>query len=419
MTPPILPTARISIFIGAAIFLMLAALHFWLGWNPVSAGFLSDDAVYLLMADGFSPFHHSDSALGAYILRQSIFPPGYPILLALLGGGSDELLWSHMLTTTTFLIALICLWRWIADVIRDDVLAMGLFVVFALLPGTLMQDMELMSEFPYLMFTFAAIWNAAREDHSQRSLLLAATCTGLGAVTRSAGISLIIALAIWLFAKRRQRRVVALLLAVAPTVAWIIYKNLAVVNQGAGYSQFWSQLLTQLSEQGLLFVPRYVIGQLMAMWHGLLMNLDFVPFVLTTLIAGALMVTAVPIFIRRLRRWELDALYFAAATIITLLYPFPEHFTRLIIPLIPLVLAYSYFCLRELTAERVGRSHQFAIRARLDSRLLAVLFPALSAIAFRSFEPIAPALASWKHTTYWSQAKTSRTSAPKLPAGNA
>src|SRR5215475_2636051 len=71
---------------GLADHCVIAATH--------TGRFFSDDAVYLLMADAFSPFVAADPALFDYVLRESLFPPFYPLLLGWLGAGSATLLWA-------------------------------------------------------------------------------------------------------------------------------------------------------------------------------------------------------------------------------------------------------------------------------------------------------------------------------------
>src|SRR5678815_4616641 len=100
------------------IFLVLSAGLYAFGWNHESAGFLSDDAVYLLMADGFSPFRPAEPGLTAYVMREALFPPLYPLLLAVLGAGSGTLVWAHVITTTTLVLALGIYGLWIKSELR-------------------------------------------------------------------------------------------------------------------------------------------------------------------------------------------------------------------------------------------------------------------------------------------------------------
>ena len=184
------------------VFLVLAVGLYYLDWNAKSAGFLSDDAVYLLMSDGFSPFRPSHVELTHYVLRQALFPPLYPLLLTMLGAGSDTLLWAHVITTTMLLLALVVYGVWIFFETRDRFAATALPSIFALLPGTLLLSLELLSEFPYLLLSLVALWLAACANDARRGYLLVAFFVGLAAVTRSAGLSLILAMAIWLIAAR-------------------------------------------------------------------------------------------------------------------------------------------------------------------------------------------------------------------------
>ena len=123
--------------IVALIFLVLSAGLYAFSWNSGSVGFLSDDAVYLLMADGFSPFRSAEPGLIAYVMRQTLFPPLYPLLLAVLGAGSGSLLWAHLITTTTLVLALGFYGLWIDSQIRDRVPTIGLLLIFNSVAGCL------------------------------------------------------------------------------------------------------------------------------------------------------------------------------------------------------------------------------------------------------------------------------------------
>ena len=58
-----------GVITAALLLLVLSAGLYAFSWNRESAGFLSDDAVYLLMADSFSPFRPADPGLTAYVMR--------------------------------------------------------------------------------------------------------------------------------------------------------------------------------------------------------------------------------------------------------------------------------------------------------------------------------------------------------------
>ena len=389
----------VGAIIAALLFLVLSAGLYAFSWNPESAGFLSDDAVYLLMADGFSPFRSAEPGLTAYVMREALFPPLYPLLLAVLGAGSGTLLWAHLITTTTLVLALVIYGLWINCQLRDWVPAIGLLAIFALTPGTLLQDLELLSEFPYLMFTLMALWLSDRARTNDRGHGWVALCVGLATLTRTAGLSLLVAFAVWLFRHRVRGRAKWSALALIPSTAWLCYKKWILASKGA-YTTFWSSLWDQ-SQANPGYVLTFLGNQSKALWQALLNTLDLQPSHLTQFMLAATLLAALPVWIRRLRLFQLDALYLLAGGLMVLLYPFPGYFTRLFLPWVPIVLFYAYQGVFQITAGWGEIRAKPALAYLYLASLLLTLIPSLGFISHRLAEPIAPELASWKHTRYW------------------
>jgi hypothetical protein len=385
--------------IAALIFLVLSAFLYGLAWNHESAGFLSDDAVYLLMADGFSPFRPADPGLIAYVMRESLFPPLYPLLLAALGAGSESLLWAHLITTTTLVLALGIYGLWIISEVRDWVATIGLLTIFALAPGTLLQNLELLSEFPYLMLTLTALWLAERARTTNRGCGTAALCVGLATVTRTAGLSLLVAFAIWLLRHRIKGKVKWLAIALVPSSIWFCYKKWVLTSKG-GYSTFWSSLWEQ-SQTSQGFVASFLEHQGKGLWDALLNTLDLRPSQLTQVMLGVTLLVALPVWIRRLWLWRLDAWYLLIGGMMILLYPFPGFFTRLFLPWVPIVLFYAYRGVLGITDGWGEVRGKPAIAYAYLVALFLTLVPTLGFISHRLAEPIDPDLANFKHTRYW------------------
>jgi hypothetical protein len=385
--------------IAVLIFLVLAAGLYAFAWNPESAGFLSDDAVYLLMADAFSPFGTGEPALTAYVLREALFPPLYPFLLALLGAGSGTLLWAHLITTTTLVVALGVYGLWINSQLRDLVPAIGLLAIFALAPGTLLLDLELLSEFPYLMFALMALCLAERARINDRGYEWIALCVGLATLTRTAGLSLLVAFAAWLFRHRVRGRAKWLTLALIPSIAWLCYKKWVLASKGA-YTTFWSSLWEQsLADPG--YVVSFLENQSKALWQALLNTLDLQPSHLTQFMLAATVLAGLPVWIRRLRLCQLDAWYLLIGGMMVLLYPFPGFFARLFLPWVPIILLYAYQGVLGVTAGWGEIRGKPALAYLYVGALLLTLMPSLGFISDRLAEPIAPELANWKHSRYW------------------
>ncbi|MDR3389742.1 MAG: hypothetical protein P4L92_22095 [Rudaea sp.] len=390
-----------GMIISVIIIFALAAFLYALSWNSVSAGFLSDDAVYLLMADGFSPFRAAEPELIHYVMRQSLFPPFYPLLLAAFGAGSASLLLAHLITTTALVLALLVYSSWTYSETKDRLAAVWLVMIFALSPGTLLQDLEILSEFPYLLFSFLALWLAARNPITARGYGLIALSVGLAALTRTAGFSLILALGMWLFRHRTAGRVKWLALAVAPSLIWILYKTFVIGSQG-GYGQLWLWLWEQLKNNKLTeFVPFFFENQSEGLWRGLLLNLNIDPSPLAKTVLGITLLAALPTWIRRLRSWRLDAWYLLVGGAMILLYPFPSFSTRLVLPLVPIVLLYSYLGVLSIASGWGAIRWKPLLAYGFLAALSLTLLPSLGFIAHRFNEPIDPELAAWKHTRYW------------------
>jgi hypothetical protein len=387
--------------VAGALFLALAAFLYALSWNPGSAGFLSDDAVYLLMADGFSPYRSADPALIHYVMRQSLFPPGYPLLLALFGGGSASLLASHWITTTTLVLALLVYGFWARLETGSGVAAVWLLLLFGLMPGTLLHDLELLSEFPYLLPSLVALWLAAREPTGAREYAAIALCVGFAAITRSAGLSLVLAFGLWLFFHRARGRVKWIVLALVPSATWAAFKAWAIGSQ-SGYGSLWLGLWEGVQRDGFMaFVPSFLVGQCRAIWSGLLGNLDLRAALPTEFVLALVLLAALPVWVRRLRLVRLDAWYLLIGGAMIFLYPFPSFFTRLLLPWVPILLLYG--CLgaialaRRFQATREKPVLTYAFLAALSL----VLLPSLGFVVQRFAAPVDPALAVWKHTRYW------------------
>jgi hypothetical protein len=231
----------VGTIVAVTLFVALAAFLYALSWNSEYAGFPSDDAFYLLMADGFSPYRPADPGLTGYVMSQSVFPPFYPLLLAALGGGSADMLISHWITTTTLLLSLLVFGLWVHQETRNLWLAIWLACIFAVLPETLLLDLETFSEFPYLLLSLLAIWLAARDEERIWNIAVVALCIGLASITRSAGISLAVAFGVWLFCQRMRGRALwlALALALAPSAIWLIYRSRGVSQAGYGAGWIW------------------------------------------------------------------------------------------------------------------------------------------------------------------------------------
>lgn len=388
----------IAVAAAIIIFIALAFCLYGLGWNGESAGFLSDDAIYLLMADAFGARADTSPGLVGYVMRQSLFPPLYPMLLAVFDAGSLHLVRAHIVTTTALLMSLIAYGVWIRSQTKDFTAAIGLALAFALFPGTLFQDLEIFSEPAYLLFTLLACWLADREPRGRWSGYLTALCVALAVLTRTIGFSLIAAFALWLW-RRRGARIAQLAVAIAPALIWSAYKRWGIGSHSS-YDQNWIWLWQQFRENPA-HLGGFLVQQATSMWRALLSNLTIWGSTAASVILSVTLLIALPVWVRRLRQWRLDALYLLASSCLIVIYPFPSAFSRLLLPLLPILLFYCYAGIRLATSRWAMVSGRPALAYGYVAALLMMALPSDAFMGNRFLEPVATELTSWKHTRYW------------------
>ena len=126
------------------------------------AGLAVDDAFYLLMAD--RQFGHLDGEPGLLaLLATRSYPPLYPLVLGLFGGGSDSLLAASITNAALILMWVACLLAWLlrAGVAPAGAALLALAAAFA--PFTLYHAQVLWSEHLYLLLQMLALWCLERQ----------------------------------------------------------------------------------------------------------------------------------------------------------------------------------------------------------------------------------------------------------------
>ncbi|MEM7542564.1 MAG: hypothetical protein AAF384_13425 [Pseudomonadota bacterium] len=340
------------------------------GWICVRSGYIGnifDSAVYLLLADVFSPYRPLSHELFEFLLSEYAFPPLYPMMLGLLGGGSEAPQMSYLIGALFQYGALVYLFYWLR---RESVslLSSGLLVaIVGLLPTTLLHLMGVFSEQLYMLLTFIAIVLLANDKLADRRFLIAALIVGLSAVARSAGVAAIAALILFWLQRTGGRRLFAVpLLAIFPLAAWQSIKLVAGFE--ASYLNSFSRGGIQQSlELGL----EQIVINLSALPVHTFLSFDFIALPSTQVVITGLSVVAAIGLVRRLTRGCYDAYYFTAYLFIIFVWPYPNHFARFLLVVLPLWLAYSLFGLSQIFAwARLARAPAYAAAAVLGSLAL-------------------------------------------------
>ena len=188
---PHTPVTRraLTLLSGAAIAHVVLA---WLTRIP-ALSWGEDDAGYILLAQQLRHFGYREvQDIAAPIHAR--FPPGYPLLIAVLGwpfaDATDALLALNML----FSVATIALTYLAARRYLGETIALLTAALFAINPMTVWDSAHVMAEAPFKFLMMLGVWALTREDEDARFAVLAGAAILAAALTRSAGLFLLPAL---------------------------------------------------------------------------------------------------------------------------------------------------------------------------------------------------------------------------------
>jgi hypothetical protein len=264
-----LPSSRHALPVAA--FTLLAAFYYYLTWGDSPVGMVADDAVYLLMADHFSPYAAGLRESAAFITQNSSFPPLYPLLLALLGASSGSIAWAHAVTSTFLIVGIWVFYLWMSRETQSGTTGLALAVVFAFLPGTIRFSLDLWSEHLYLLVTMIALYFEVRANPGPRNRLVAAIATSAAVLTRTVGLCVLVAFYVVLMVRRPRGKLALVGVSVLPLVLWGVLARHQVAQQS--YSLIVSSAYSDHPiTQALMIARRNAVG----LFHGVTYRSDWV-----------------------------------------------------------------------------------------------------------------------------------------------
>ena len=318
-------TARRCLAEAGPLFLLSAVFYTWLSVRDGYIGNITDSGVYLTIADYLSPYRPAPHDLGVSMFHDFAFPPLYPLLLALMGGGSDHPVASYVATSCMSAGAVCAVYLWLRTQRLLLAEALGITLIFALSPATMLTAISIQSEPLYVAVVFAgfALW---------RVLI------GMSALVRMVGITGIAALLIhWLSDGTRSRRLTIPILALVPITAWTLVKTF----NGMEPSYFDSVERDSLPAT-IAYVADQLAINLPAIWLGLVRGFDLIGAPHASYAVGLLSLLFFIGWILRARRFEIESLYLAFYLALIVVWPFPDHMRRFLQVLLPIFLLYSY-----------------------------------------------------------------------------
>lgn len=371
-------------------FVLLCGAYYIWGWSRVLGDFGGDSAFYLLIAQYFSPWAaHSDVA--AFYYTNSLYPPLFPLALALFGGG-ESLLAAHIITITFLLLAFIALYLWLRSLGTGRTGAAMTTLLFALLPGTYMQALSVLSENLYLFSSLGCLAAVGMFEATRRErwLWIAAVFVAAAVLTRSAGVSLLAAFFLYMILHRPQGSWRIVLVAVLPIVLW----RLLGQQQSPGYL---SALAEKYSPDPLWALLRQLSLGVQLLWYGWVGNFTTGSSAWAAAFVGALGLLGA---LWRISLRKLDGIYVGLYICLILIWPFPAEAQRLLFVIAPVLLAQCLLLLDSLPPLMLSERRIF-LRHLVLLVLAVIATPDLLLTIKRFSLPMPDQIAHFRHSINW------------------
>lgn len=312
--------------------------------GPGLAGMGDDSVSYLTLARAIAGTASAD--LLPWVPHQAHFPPLFPALLALVGGGVDLVL-AHRVVAAGLILGLVATIACASRRLGGPRAGLAIAILFVAMPGAWIALKGILSETTYLVVSMATLYfhHARLEGTRGRTGswaifgVLVAACY----LTRGIGIVMVIAAVAWMLAgwfaawRSRQPLDAAPLAALVPLAvlagAWQALRPRAemdsYVHFGSAIARSWFEQPVQMAQFGFGSLAKGWIASFTA-------DADVaVTFLVPAALFGA---TALAGSLLALRRNRLDGWYAIGTVVLIGLWTFgPDTARRLLYPVLPLL----------------------------------------------------------------------------------
>ncbi len=380
-----------------AVFASLSGIYLCWGWSNDITDLGGDSSVYMLAAHYFSPFW-PHSSVSAEFARGMVYPPLFPLLIGLLGG---SMLAGHLLVIVSLLAAILCLYAWLRIEGLSITVSLCTCLVFALMPGTYLQSLNIWTENLYLFLSLLAIaFEACAEKGSgqQAGFRWGAAAAVAGAtMVRAAALPLLAAFLIRLVMTRPRRWPWLMLTSITPFALWSIWSRL---NQ-SGVHSYLSQLQNSYTDDlvGAFFGQLGTEGRrvLMAWPQSWLATGGNDPLHGLTWAIGAICLFG---WAWRLARSRFDAFYLGLYVIVLFIWPYPAEARRLSYVMMPLLIGQGVLLIVALS--RANRKNNLsALPWVWFGAMTIAILPSLILTAQRFHEILPDYMSVARHTEDW------------------
>ncbi|MBW2465905.1 MAG: glycosyltransferase family 39 protein [Deltaproteobacteria bacterium] len=383
--------SRADIYFLLFFFVFSGFYIFWT-WNPELAGLGGDNGVYLLTANFYSPWS-PPSDIARHFAERSQYPPLYPLLLALFGGG-ENILAAHLITTACLLLALIILRAWLISIGLHKTTANLAVMLFVLLPGTVRISMFILSENLYLLLSMLALYLATQAEKKKNSpwLQAAALVIVAATLTRTVGLSLAAAFCLYLALHRPRHGLVTGLAVIIPLLLYSGYTSLKSTEHASYFAVFASYY----NSDTLIKIIDQVRNESFYLWQGWQANFESAAgdFLIGLCLAISLISLTYRVYKRRL-----DGYYILCYFLIILFWPYPAEAKRFMYVVLPIMVGQSFLLISHIPSLPVGKIKIYPVNVFIIA-LIFLSLPNTLIIADRLLQPLPPQLNKYRRTKH-------------------
>jgi len=374
------------------LFIFLTVLYIFWTWNPEVAGLGGDNGVYLLTAHFYSPWA-PPSVIAQHFATNSQYPPLYPLVLALFGGG-ESILAAHLITTVCLLLSFLAIRAWMLTLGLQKTTVNLAVLLIALLPGTVKLAMFILSENLYLFLSVLSLLlvSVAEKKESSPLLLLSAIVIAGATLTRTVGISLTASFCLYILIRNPVKALLPGFVTLAPVVIYSLHKKLLM----AEHSSYLDALLSHYSSAPATKVLVQIQTESISLWQGWLANFESGSAIY---VIGFSLILFLPAVAVRIYKRKLDGLYLLFYFVIILFWPYPAEAKRLIYPVLPIMVGQILSLINHINSLSLGK-----ITVRPVSLFILVILissiPGSILIAGRFLQQLPPELESYRRTKF-------------------
>lgn len=385
---------RFRVHPGLALTALVAIAVFgWVALPPATLGPVSDPTHYAVLAG-----YYSESLRGTaepyleYIYRASRFPPVWPAVLGLLGGGPGTPGLLKAVTSLCAVAVVLLTWAWVRRETRDPWLATLLGMTLALNPGFFIVNLEPHSEALGMVLMLGALLVAAQSPREGANTHRAAALLAMLALTRAIGLVFAPALAIWILRARGGLRAAVSAASVVglPLCLWLLFRT--TIPNNVAYPALLNPERDLAGVGGWL---GFLLSQPLRLAENLAACLAPVGGGASQFAAFVLCGLALVGWVQRLFANRLDAWLLGGYLGVLFVWPFPNEIDRFLVFVLPLVLVCAVTAATAF-GSRVGQARERWVGGGLLLLLALASGPSIVQGASRALLQIDPELASEK-----------------------